>query len=260
MEVHHPHHVHHKKKWKEYFLEFFMLFFAVSLGFFAENLREEYIISHKLHANYEALKLDLQQDIKKIHEIKDSTVPYEGNMIRLKYLLFRLHKKELSWDQFADSIKLKGRLPTYMTLFMNNMTFKNMQSSGLIGHVPTGELKKHLSYYYEVMFKRLEDNNKLFDALGADFFGKHLPSQRLVEDLDEERSGRLLSSYDHQFSGPKEYKDFIFSLPLFRKQLESDEFLFQLNQYSSRYYNYHSILEEINEKAEALLKELEEEK
>ncbi len=33
MEVHkHPHHVTHKKKWGEYLLEFFMLFFAVFLG------------------------------------------------------------------------------------------------------------------------------------------------------------------------------------------------------------------------------------
>ncbi len=32
MEVHHPHHVMHKKKWGEYLLEFFMLFLAVFLG------------------------------------------------------------------------------------------------------------------------------------------------------------------------------------------------------------------------------------
>ncbi len=40
MEVHHPHHVTHKKKWTEYLLEFFMLFLAVFLGFVAENIRE----------------------------------------------------------------------------------------------------------------------------------------------------------------------------------------------------------------------------
>ena len=43
MEVHHPHHPTHKKKWSEYFLEFFMLFFAVTLGFFAENQREHLV-------------------------------------------------------------------------------------------------------------------------------------------------------------------------------------------------------------------------
>src|SRR2546430_3170722 len=41
MEVHkHPHHVTDKKKWGEYFLEFLMIFLAVTLGFFAENIRE----------------------------------------------------------------------------------------------------------------------------------------------------------------------------------------------------------------------------
>ena len=40
MEVHHSHHSMDKKSWKGYVLEFFMLFFAVTLGFFAENIRE----------------------------------------------------------------------------------------------------------------------------------------------------------------------------------------------------------------------------
>jgi hypothetical protein len=41
MEVHHHPDLHHKpKKWKEYFLEFLMIFLAVTLGFFAESLRE----------------------------------------------------------------------------------------------------------------------------------------------------------------------------------------------------------------------------
>ena len=40
MEIHHPHHPTHKKKWSEYIIEFIMLFTAVTLGFFAENIRE----------------------------------------------------------------------------------------------------------------------------------------------------------------------------------------------------------------------------
>ncbi len=41
MEVHHHPHVE-KKNFKEYFFEFFMLFLAVTTGFFAENLREHF--------------------------------------------------------------------------------------------------------------------------------------------------------------------------------------------------------------------------
>jgi hypothetical protein len=41
MEVHHHPNLHHEKKpWKEYFLEFLMIFLAVTMGFFAESLRE----------------------------------------------------------------------------------------------------------------------------------------------------------------------------------------------------------------------------
>jgi hypothetical protein len=41
MEVHHHPDVNHKrKKFKEYFLEFLMIFLAVTMGFFAESLRE----------------------------------------------------------------------------------------------------------------------------------------------------------------------------------------------------------------------------
>ena len=49
MEVHHPHHPTHKKKWSEYIIEFVMLFAAVTLGFLAENIREHQIIEkHKI--------------------------------------------------------------------------------------------------------------------------------------------------------------------------------------------------------------------
>ena len=61
MEVHH--HSHHPKKWKEYITEFLMLFFAVSLGFMAENIREQQIEKHReiayLQNVHEDLKLDL---------------------------------------------------------------------------------------------------------------------------------------------------------------------------------------------------------
>jgi hypothetical protein len=46
MEVHH--HGHHPKKWKEYITEFIMLFAAVTLGFFAENIREHQVVNHRI--------------------------------------------------------------------------------------------------------------------------------------------------------------------------------------------------------------------
>ena len=50
MEVHHHPHVE-KKGFKEYFLEFLMIFLAVTMGFFAESLRE-YVSEHKHAKEY----------------------------------------------------------------------------------------------------------------------------------------------------------------------------------------------------------------
>src|SRR5205809_4012289 len=66
MEIHHQHHhdhpQHKEKLWKHYALEFFMLFLAVSAGFFAESLRENISDNHRakqyIESFYEDLKVD----------------------------------------------------------------------------------------------------------------------------------------------------------------------------------------------------------
>jgi hypothetical protein len=60
MEVHHHPHIK-EKKFKEYFLEFLMIFLAVTMGFFAESIRER--ISNKEHAKL--LTGQLINDLKK---------------------------------------------------------------------------------------------------------------------------------------------------------------------------------------------------
>ena len=61
MEVHHHPHVE-KKNFKEYFLEFLMIFLAVTLGFFAENLREHFSDKSKEREFIVSLKEDLVSD------------------------------------------------------------------------------------------------------------------------------------------------------------------------------------------------------
>jgi hypothetical protein len=61
MEVHHHPKVE-KKNFKEYFLEFLMIFLAVTLGFFAEGLREHVSDTSKEHAYIISLNKDLIND------------------------------------------------------------------------------------------------------------------------------------------------------------------------------------------------------
>jgi hypothetical protein len=66
MEVHHGH-SSGPKGLKEYFLEFFMLFIAVTLGFFAENLREHYVEKQREKQYLHKLSADLRQDTAKLN-------------------------------------------------------------------------------------------------------------------------------------------------------------------------------------------------
>ena len=75
MEVHH--HSHHPKKWKEYITEFLMLFLAVTLGFFAENKREELVENHREHQYMQSLYEDLKKDTSMFNSLKS----YELNQI-----------------------------------------------------------------------------------------------------------------------------------------------------------------------------------
>ncbi|HUZ59563.1 MAG TPA: hypothetical protein VMU83_12350 [Hanamia sp.] len=63
MEVHHHPDLHHQpKKWREYFLEFLMIFLAVTLGFIAESIREK-INDHTKEKEYMSSMIqDLQGD------------------------------------------------------------------------------------------------------------------------------------------------------------------------------------------------------
>src|ERR1700761_7505364 len=69
MEVHHHPNVE-KKNFKEYLLEFIMIFLAVAMGFFAENIREG--ISEKSRAKEFAQSMlkDLKADTEVLHRYR----------------------------------------------------------------------------------------------------------------------------------------------------------------------------------------------
>ncbi|HSV10899.1 MAG TPA: hypothetical protein VLI68_09025, partial [Hanamia sp.] len=85
MEVHHHPHVE-KKNFKEYFLEFLMIFLAVTLGFIAENIRQN--ISDKEHV--QLLSEQLVHDLKKDTAAPNKNISLENIFIRKEDSLFYL--------------------------------------------------------------------------------------------------------------------------------------------------------------------------
>ena len=69
MEVHtHTHTA--RKKWTHYFWEFFMLFLAVTLGFFVENQREHYVEHQRERKYIRSLIADIKNDTTELNRNK----------------------------------------------------------------------------------------------------------------------------------------------------------------------------------------------
>jgi hypothetical protein len=83
MEVHHSHHNppgKEEKSWKHYAIDFFMLFLAVSLGFFTENLRDHYLERERAREMAVGLYNDLKGDLIDIQKTIDRSSIFISEM------------------------------------------------------------------------------------------------------------------------------------------------------------------------------------
>ena len=104
MEVHHHPDLHHKPKaWKEYFLEFLMIFLAVTLGFFAESIRENIKEHSTAKELATSLYSDLKQDTATINHIAAFRSEKEKKMDSL-FTLLGQHPKEINAARFFQLI------------------------------------------------------------------------------------------------------------------------------------------------------------
>jgi hypothetical protein len=124
MEVHHHPKVE-KKNFKEYFLEFLMIFLAVTLGFFAENIREHFSDEEKAKQYVQTLYYDLKDDTATLN----FCVPYFQTQINRIDTLRGELKKEAQMN-----VGLANRMAADMRLYGNFMyhdrTISQLKSSG----------------------------------------------------------------------------------------------------------------------------------
>ena len=249
MEVHHPHHPTHKKKWSEYIIEFVMLFAAVTLGFLAENLREHQIMNHRVEQNKIAILKDLQTDsadIAAVIAIEDSCIKRYN---RINNYLYLAKTNRISQAQLIDSIKNTPQFIAYSTtLYMNNSSFKNMQSSGLLSFLEDGELKNALANYYEVNFKSIEAANEFFDQVGI-VFNNYFPIGlgKLIRDYQK-------FSNEYELNNSETYENFMLSLNKTKNDLSSDEFIYEVQKYYNYIFIYRTSLLNAKKSNDKLLK------
>lgn len=134
MEVHHPHHPTHKKNWKEYTTEFIMLFAAVSLGFLAENIREQYVEKERAHELIARFSVDVKNNV----YFLDSLLTFNHNMeYQMDSAMIELYnsKEEFDLNFFFNNVK-----PAFPRFLSKNDTYEQMKSSGSLRYIKDVEL------------------------------------------------------------------------------------------------------------------------
>jgi hypothetical protein len=149
MEVHHHPDLHHKpKKWKEYFLEFLMIFLAVTLGFFAESFREHIVNKERekqyIQSFYEDLINDQKNLVVLINSIQRQQVqPGES-------LPFLFEKASTSTP--ADSIYYflrKFIRQQGIKAFITDRTFEQIKNAGEMRLITKKNVADSLINYYK---------------------------------------------------------------------------------------------------------------
>src|SRR6185503_14222061 len=125
MEVHaHTHTA--RKKWTHYFWEFFMLFLAVTLGFFVENQREHFI-EHKREVQFmRSYVNDLRKDIKQLDSLIKKREERMNQIDSLNFI-FRSPDPDLFGQQ---SYYYARYLPRPFVYIPNDATIQQLKSSG----------------------------------------------------------------------------------------------------------------------------------
>jgi hypothetical protein len=143
MEVHAHTHTE-RKKLAHYFWEFFMLFLAVTAGFFMENQREHYVERQRAHEFAESLIADLKKDtaqlIKDIAQI-DFVAP------RIDTFRTLAQTKNIS-DLPGGTWYYYARFTSwYFSFNSNNATIEQLKSSGSLRYFKNKDVINAIAQY-----------------------------------------------------------------------------------------------------------------
>ena len=145
MEVHHSHHVAHKKKWPEYLLEFLMLFLAVFLGFLAENQREHLVERHRAKDYAKSFLSDLRDDTTEIRTALES----ENFRINCMDSIISISVASKDRSTVPGRFYYYSRFVSNLyALDWNNSTINQLVQSGNLRYFKNKELVRKINAYY----------------------------------------------------------------------------------------------------------------
>ncbi|HSZ84541.1 MAG TPA: hypothetical protein VK787_00835 [Puia sp.] len=144
MEVHHHPNVE-KKNFKEYFLEFLMIFLAVTLGFFAEQMREN-VAEHNREKEYlRSMLEDLKTDTANINAFYTRSDIVIDQIDSLMHLIKSPDRNNYGQRTYYFARVITTGLGRFV---LRDRTYEEMKSSGSLRLVNDEVLSDSISKYY----------------------------------------------------------------------------------------------------------------
>jgi hypothetical protein len=147
MEVHHHPEVE-KKGFKEYLLEGLMIFLAVTMGFFAESLRENMTRKDKETEYITSLVRDLEKDKITLNEI----IKYNQNQAKDLNSLLAFANADMGDAKNRKQVYYYARSVASLSVFISNdATMSQLKSAGGLQFIKRGSIADSIAKYDQEM-------------------------------------------------------------------------------------------------------------
>ena len=235
------------KSWKRYFIEFLMLFFAVFLGFFADNLRDTFSENKKENGYITSLIEDVKIDKINIQKAIQMNEMRKGKLDTLSNLCYNYNFKTSNVRELYKYFNIITLRPDFLT--PNELTMLQLKNAGGMRLIRNKEVAREI-LKYDLQDKKLVNQQRYYEnyqnktiSLGLKIFSLH-PFQ-IIE-----------STYKK--TGKVELDSIKFDL-IQNDKLLLTEFANVTNMYGGIVNYYNILLKETDKQADSLIMKLKKE-
>ncbi|WP_223607446.1 hypothetical protein [Chryseobacterium sp. OSA05B] len=143
-------------KIKEFFLEIFIIVFAVSLSIWLHGLSEKSHQAEEVREFLTDLKSDLAADKERILKVKKQlTISSKGKLTPSPDAIYM--------DTLRQPVKNQHIYLNFISRKANSGNYEGFKSSGNIGYIHNKILKRKILKYYEQDVQSLEDDERIYN-------------------------------------------------------------------------------------------------
>jgi hypothetical protein len=187
MEHHHAH-LHETKRWKAYFVEFVMIFLAVTMGFFAENIREG-ITNHRKEKHFlQSLAEDIKSDKAQLVQY----IQFKKNVMGYCDSLLLIISHTNVFKNSNGFYNYSREMARYVRYYPADRTIGQLKNAGNMQLITNWDLSNAIADYYS--------KNKFMEEIDEELNDETTRYRRYLIDLLD------LSSYD-QLNTPGSFMD-----------------------------------------------------